>query len=56
LHRTKTHFAARVNHVATALEKRGVKATYTLHERFLSNRRSRRRFDGEKPQLDVVQQ
>jgi Phytanoyl-CoA dioxygenase (PhyH) len=56
LHRTKTHFAARVNHVATALEKRGVKATYTLHERFLSNRRSRRRFDGEKPQLDAVQQ
>ncbi len=29
MHRTKTHFAARINHVATALERRGVRATYT---------------------------
>jgi len=56
VHRTKTHFAARVNHVASALEKRGVRATYTLHDRVLSNRRSRRRFSSERPPLDDVQQ
>jgi hypothetical protein len=56
VHRTKTHFAARVNHVATALEKRGVRATYTLHERLLSNRASRRRFSKTKPSLDDAQQ
>ena len=55
MHRTKTRFAARVNHVATALEKRGVRATYTLHDRVLSNRRSRRRFSGARPELDGVQ-
>lgn len=56
MHRTKTHFAARVNHVASALEKRGVRATYTLHERLLSNRRSRRRFREDRPQLDDIQE
>jgi hypothetical protein len=56
VHRTKTHFAARVNHVAKALEKRGVRATYTLHDRVLSNRRSRRRFAHDRPALDGVQQ
>ena len=56
MHRTKTHFAARVNHAASALEKQGVRATYTLHERLLSNRRSRRRFRAERPQLDDIQQ
>jgi hypothetical protein len=56
VHRTKTHFAARINHAASALERRGVRATYTLHERLLSNRRSRRRFAREKPQLDAVQE
>ena len=55
MHRTKTRFAARVNHVATALERRGVRATYALHERVLSNRRSRRRFASERPVLDDVQ-
>lgn len=55
MHRTKSHFAARVNHVATALERRGVRATYTLHDRFLSNRASRRRFEREAPALDEVQ-
>jgi hypothetical protein len=56
VHRTKTHFAARVNRVASALEKRGVRATYTLHERLLSNRASRRHLSGDRPQLDDVQQ
>jgi hypothetical protein len=55
VHRTKTRFAARINHVATALERRGVRATYSLHDRVLSNRRSRRRFTGSQPELDDVQ-
>jgi hypothetical protein len=55
MHRTKTHFAARINHVATALERRGVRATYSLHDRVFSNRRSRRRFAGSKPELDDLQ-
>ena len=56
MHRTKTRFAARVNRVAGALETRGVRATYALHDRVLSNRASRRRFAGERPPLDDVQQ
>jgi hypothetical protein len=55
VHRTKTRFAARVNHVATALERRGIRATYGLHDRVLSNRRSRRRFAHDRPELDEVQ-
>ena len=55
MHRTKTRFAARVNHVATALERRGIRATYALHERVLSNRASRRRFASDRPVLDDVQ-
>ncbi len=56
MHRTKTRFAARINHVASALEKRGVRATYTLHDRVLSNRSSRRHFAGSEPELDDTQQ
>jgi ectoine hydroxylase-related dioxygenase (phytanoyl-CoA dioxygenase family) len=56
VHRTKTRFAARVNHVASALERRGIRATYTLHDRVLSNRRSRRRFTSDRPVLDGVQE
>jgi hypothetical protein len=55
VHRTKTHFAARVNHVASAIEKRGVRATYGLHDRLLSNRSSRRRLSADPPALDEVQ-
>ena len=55
MHRTKTRFAARINHVASALEKRGVRATYTLHDRVLSNRSSRRHFSGSQPALDDVE-
>jgi hypothetical protein len=55
VHRTKTRFAARVNHVANALEKRGVRATYTLHDRVLSNRSSRRQFSNAAPELDDLQ-
>jgi len=45
-----------VNHVAGALEKRGVRATYVLHDRVLSNRSSRRRLARSRPDLDVAQQ
>jgi hypothetical protein len=56
VHRTRTRFAARVNRVATGLERRGVVATYELHDRLLANRASRRHFSHEQPQLDAVQQ
>jgi len=55
VHRTKTHFAARVHRVARAIEKRGVRATYRLHDHVLSNRSSRRQFSGAPPSLDDVQ-
>jgi hypothetical protein len=55
VHRTRTRFAARVNHVATAIERRGVRATYALHDRVLSNRSSRRQFSGSEPALDDTQ-
>ena len=56
MHRQKTKFSNRVNRVATALEKRGIRATYELHDRVLSNRASRRRFSEDHPELDDVQQ
>jgi ectoine hydroxylase-related dioxygenase (phytanoyl-CoA dioxygenase family) len=56
VHRSKTHFAARTNPVANALERRGVRATYRLHDRMLSNRASRRRFSSDRPALDDQQQ
>jgi hypothetical protein len=55
VHRTRTRFAARINHVATALERRGVVATYEAHDRLLANRASRRRFKQAPPALDEVQ-
>jgi len=56
VHRTKTRFAARAHRLATKLEKRGVRATYRLHDRVLSNRVSRRRFASNRPPLDELQQ
>ena len=56
MHRTRTRFAARVNRVATGLERRGVIATYELHDRLLANRASRRRYAQEPPVLDETQQ
>ena len=55
MHRTRTKFAARVNRLATGLERRGIVATYELHDRLLANRASRRRFDSGPPQLDEIQ-
>jgi hypothetical protein len=56
MHRKKTRFAARVNRVAAALERRGIVATYELHDRLLANRAARRRYAHEPPVLDGVQQ
>ncbi len=56
MHRKRTKFAARVNRVATGLERRGVVATYELHDRVLANRASRRRYAHEPPLLDETQQ
>jgi ectoine hydroxylase-related dioxygenase (phytanoyl-CoA dioxygenase family) len=64
MHRRKTKFSRRVNRVFThradrvakAIETRGIRATYELHDRVLSNRTSRRRFDDERPRLDPVQE
>src|SRR5918996_370366 len=56
VHRTRTRFAARINRVASGLERRGIVATYELHDRLLANRASRRRFAHEPPVLDQTQQ
>ncbi|MBA3374447.1 MAG: phytanoyl-CoA dioxygenase family protein [Actinobacteria bacterium] len=55
MHRQKTKFSHRVNRVAGALERRGIRATYELHDRLLSNRRSRHRFSHDPPDLDDAQ-
>ena len=56
MHRTRTRFAARVNRVASGLERKGVVATYEVHDRLLANRASRRRYAQAAPVLDDVQQ
>src|SRR5437773_9398986 len=56
MHRKCTRFAARVHRVASALERRGIVATYEAHNRLLGNRSARRRFAREAPGLDPVQQ
>jgi phytanoyl-CoA dioxygenase PhyH len=55
MHRQKTKFSHRVNRVATALERRGIRATYELHDRVLSNRKSRRLFAHDGSELDDLQ-
>jgi hypothetical protein len=55
VHRTRTHFAARVNRIATGLERRGIVATYELHDRLLANRGSRRRYGQQPASLDEIQ-
>ena len=56
MHRKRTHFASRVSRVGSALERRGVVATYELHDRLGANASARRRFTHLKPALDEVQQ
>ena len=63
MHRETTTFARRVNRVFThradrvakAVERRGIRATYELHDRFLSNRKSRALYEESLPQLDELQ-
>jgi hypothetical protein len=56
MHRKRTKFAARVHRVASGLERRGIVATYQLHDRLLANPASRRRYAHEPPALDDTQQ
>src|SRR6266550_1606070 len=56
MHRKRTRFAARVHRVASALERRGIVATYELNDRLLANRSARRRYTHEPPVLDELQQ
>src|SRR6187551_3783079 len=64
MHRQTTTFSSRVNRVFThranrvskALERQGIRATYELHDRLLSNRSSRGQFTEAPPQLDDVQE
>ena len=44
-----------MSHVAGGVERRGVIATYEVHDRLLANRASRRRYAQEPPALDGVQ-
>jgi hypothetical protein len=63
MHRQRTKFSRRVNRVFThradrvakAIERQGIRATYELHDRLLSNRASRGSFGEAPPQLDDVQ-
>ena len=49
-------FTHRADRVAKAIERQGIRATYELHDRFLSNRTSRGHFGEAPPSLDDVQQ
>lgn len=63
MHRQRTQLSRRVNRVFThranriakAVETRGIRATYELHDRVLSNRKSRGLFEAEPAELDDVQ-
>ena len=63
MHRQRTKFSRRVNRVFThradrvakAIERQGIRATYELHDRLLSNRASRGRFGEAPAQLDELQ-
>jgi Phytanoyl-CoA dioxygenase (PhyH) len=63
MHRQHTTFAARMNRVFThradrvskAIERQGIRATYELHDRVLSNRTSRGLYVEAPPQLDDLQ-
>jgi hypothetical protein len=49
-------FTHRADGVAKAIERQGIRATYELHDRLLSNRASRDRFGDARPELDDIQQ
>ena len=64
MHRQRTKLSSRMNRVFThradrvakAIERQGIRATYELHDRLLSNRASRGHFGEAPPQLDDLQQ
>jgi hypothetical protein len=56
MHKRRTTFAKRITRAANAAENRGVRATYALHDRVLSNRSARRHFGEAPPALDTTQQ
>jgi hypothetical protein len=56
VHLRRTHFADRAHRVAKAIERRGIVATYELHDRLGANRGSRRHFLRAQPELDDAQQ
>jgi hypothetical protein len=49
-------FTHRVDRVAKAVERRGIRATYELHDRLLSNRKSRTYYEADRPRLDETQE
>ena len=63
MHRQRTQLSRRVNRVFThradpvakAVERQGIRATYELHDRVLSNRKSRGLYGADRPPLDDVQ-
>jgi hypothetical protein len=63
MHRQTTTFSSRMNRVFThranrvskAIERQGIRATYELHDRLLSNRSARERFAASPPELDDAQ-
>jgi hypothetical protein len=55
MHRQRTRLTKRVSRVAGTVERRGIVATYELHDRLLSNRLSRHRFTNTPPALDAQQ-
>jgi hypothetical protein len=55
MHRQRTMLAKRVNRVASSIERRGIVATYELHDRLLGNRGARKRFGAHAPVLDDLQ-
>jgi len=63
MHRQTTTFSSRMNRVFThranrvskALERQGIRATYELHDRLLSNRSAREQFAASPPELDDAQ-
>ena len=60
MHRSSTAIVtrtpARLKPRATELHRKGVVATYKLHDRIFSNRRARSLYNGNRPSLDGVQQ
>jgi hypothetical protein len=55
MHRQTTKLATRANRAAAAVERRGIVATYELHDRLLSNRKSRKLLADHPAELDPVQ-